>query len=67
MNYEHIVEIVNRHVDGILAEMQTAMKVTEGDVAGQFFSGSNNLDEIKAGLIQTMNQYARAEALYKAD
>lgn len=65
MEYEHIVEIVNRHVDGILADMQAAMKVETGDVAGQFFTGENNLDEIKAGLIQTMNEYARREALYR--
>lgn len=65
MDYEHIVEIVNRHVDGIITDMQTAMKVSEGDVAGQFFTGANDLDEIKAGLIQIMNEYARVEALHK--
>ena len=67
MSYEQIVEIVNRHVDGILNDMQAAMGVNTGDVAGQFFSGGeHDLDEIKAGLIQTMNEYARHEALFKA-
>ena len=51
MNYEQIVGIVNRHVDGILTDMQQAMGVQTGDVAGQFFSGPNDLDETKTALI----------------
>jgi hypothetical protein len=65
MDDEHIIEIVNRHVDGIVTDMQAALSVTTGDVAGQFFTGDNDLDEIKAKLVQTMNAYARTEGLYK--
>lgn len=65
MNYEQIVGIVNRHVDGILTDMQQAMGVQTGDVAGQFFSGPNDLDETKTALIQMMNEYARVETLHR--
>ena len=65
MDDEHIIEIVNRHVDGIVTDMQAALSVTTGDVAGQFFTGDNDLDEIKAKLVQAMNAYARTEGLYK--
>jgi hypothetical protein len=62
---KRIRELVELHLNHLIADVQAELGVTSGDVAGQHFSGPREWDEVVDDLTKRMERYVAAEEMYK--
>jgi|SoimicMinimDraft_3_1059731.scaffolds.fasta_scaffold11513_2 hypothetical protein len=68
MDPMEVQDIVYKHIDAIVKEIQERMQIDTGDVAGIFFTGgAYDLDDIKVRISEAMLMYVSLETLYKDD